>query len=146
MSTAYKVCGELPPTALYLQLFVHGIKQSELEGVMVLYLSWSTSKKRICYNGNRVSVPTSEIGISLLMNVAAAPEDARNPYRRNCNALVKHPSQAILIGAFEDKHLRLFDLGTMRCEHSMIAHLDSVASLDFSPSGTTLISGGSQDY
>ncbi|KAI8844259.1 hypothetical protein BC829DRAFT_400416, partial [Chytridium lagenaria] len=48
----------------------------------------------------------------------------------------------LLITGGEDRHLRFYDLNSGRCLHSMIGHLDSVASLDISPGGLTFVSSG----
>lgn len=48
----------------------------------------------------------------------------------------------ILITAHEDKRIRMFDIITGQCTHSMPAHLDGVTSLSIDPSGFSLVSGG----
>ncbi|KAI9336426.1 striatin-3-like protein [Zopfochytrium polystomum] len=48
----------------------------------------------------------------------------------------------LLVTAHEDRYIRLFDLNTGDCTHSMIAHLDAVSSVDFLAGGTTLVSSG----
>ncbi|KAH8928180.1 WD40 repeat-like protein [Atractiella rhizophila] len=58
------------------------------------------------------------------------------------NKVITHPTLPLLITAHEDKYIRFFDINTGACTHSMLAHLDSVTSLDIDPSGLTLVSGG----
>jgi len=48
----------------------------------------------------------------------------------------------LLITAHEDKYIRLFDITTGQCTHSMLAHLDAVTSLAIDPAGFFLVSGG----
>lgn len=62
--------------------------------------------------------------------------------RTQINALLKHPTEDWLISGHEDKYIRVFDIETGNCLNSLIAHLDSVTSLTYSPSLQTLISAG----
>ncbi|PPQ70913.1 hypothetical protein CVT24_009975 [Panaeolus cyanescens] len=57
------------------------------------------------------------------------------------NRIVSHPTMSILATAHEDKYIRLFDLNTGQCTHSMVAHLDGVTSLSIDPAGFSLVSG-----
>ncbi|RHZ49156.1 hypothetical protein Glove_529g47 [Diversispora epigaea] len=58
------------------------------------------------------------------------------------NYITIHPTMSLLFSAHEDKYIRFFDVNSGKCNFSMLAHLDSVTSLDVDPSGMTLISGG----
>ncbi|CAG8675377.1 4901_t:CDS:10 [Acaulospora morrowiae] len=58
------------------------------------------------------------------------------------NRIISHPTLPLLFSAHEDKYIRIFDVNSGNCSFSMIAHLDSVTSLDVDPSGMVLISGG----
>ncbi|CAG8753054.1 5649_t:CDS:2, partial [Acaulospora colombiana] len=42
---------------------------------------------------------------------------------------------------YEDRNIRVFDLSTFTCTHSMLTHLDAVTALSLDPSGHTLVSG-----
>ncbi|KAF7974063.1 hypothetical protein HWV62_13471 [Athelia sp. TMB] len=55
--------------------------------------------------------------------------------------IVSHPTMPILVTAHEDKFIRVFDIVTGQCTHSMLAHLDGVTSLSIDPSGFSLVSG-----
>ncbi|PLW46124.1 hypothetical protein PCASD_04184 [Puccinia coronata f. sp. avenae] len=58
------------------------------------------------------------------------------------NKIVTHPTLPLLISAHEDRFIRLYDLNTGACTHSMLGHLDSVTSLSIDPTGLILVSGG----
>ncbi|KAL0578241.1 1,2-dihydroxy-3-keto-5-methylthiopentene dioxygenase [Marasmius crinis-equi] len=57
------------------------------------------------------------------------------------NRITSHPTMALLVTAHEDKFIRIFDIGTGQCTHSMQAHLDGVTSLSIDASGFSLVSG-----
>src|ERR1700743_1611591 len=57
------------------------------------------------------------------------------------NAMVSHAAVPLLIVGYEDRNIRVFDLATFSCTHSMLAHLDAVTSLSLDPSGYALVSG-----
>ncbi|THV08036.1 WD40 repeat-like protein [Dendrothele bispora CBS 962.96] len=57
------------------------------------------------------------------------------------NRIASHPTMSLLVTAHEDKHIRIFDILTGQCTHSMQAHLDGVTSLSIDPSGFCLVSG-----
>ncbi|TFK42790.1 WD40 repeat-like protein [Crucibulum laeve] len=57
------------------------------------------------------------------------------------NSIVSHPTMSILVTAHEDKFIRIFDIVTGQCTHSMLAHLDGVTSLSIDPAGFSLVSG-----
>ncbi|PPQ78167.1 hypothetical protein CVT25_015500 [Psilocybe cyanescens] len=57
------------------------------------------------------------------------------------NRIVSHPTMSILVTAHEDKFIRIFDLTTGQCTHSILAHLDGVTSLSIDAAGFSLVSG-----
>ncbi|KAF8874646.1 WD40-repeat-containing domain protein [Gymnopilus junonius] len=57
------------------------------------------------------------------------------------NRIVSHPTMSLLVTAHEDKFIRIFDLATGQCTHSMLAHLDGVTSLSIDAAGFSLVSG-----
>ncbi|KAG9122143.1 hypothetical protein FRC07_001604 [Ceratobasidium sp. 392] len=57
------------------------------------------------------------------------------------NAIVSHPTMPILVTAHEDKYIRIFDITTGECQHSMLAHLDTVTTLSIDTTGFSLVSG-----
>ncbi|KAH8108463.1 WD40 repeat-like protein [Phellopilus nigrolimitatus] len=58
------------------------------------------------------------------------------------NSITSHPTMPMLVTAHEDKHIRIWDIVTGQCTHSMVAHLDSVSSLSIDATGFSLVSGG----
>ena len=58
------------------------------------------------------------------------------------NRVICHPTQSLAITAHEDKHVRFFDTRSGDCAHSMVAHLDAVSTLDISPNGLVVVTGG----
>ncbi|CAG8548596.1 2578_t:CDS:10, partial [Dentiscutata heterogama] len=58
------------------------------------------------------------------------------------NRIIVHPTMSLLFSAHEDKYIRFFDVNSGKCNFSMLAHLDSVTTLDIDPSGMILVSGG----
>ncbi|KAF8894433.1 WD40-repeat-containing domain protein [Infundibulicybe gibba] len=57
------------------------------------------------------------------------------------NRIVSHPTMSLLVTAHEDKFIRIFDVTTGQCTHSMLAHLDGVTSLSIDAAGFSLVSG-----
>ncbi|CAL1703983.1 unnamed protein product [Somion occarium] len=57
------------------------------------------------------------------------------------NSIVSHPTIPLLFTGHEDKHIRIFDIATGQCTHSMIAHLDAVTCLSIDAAGFRLVSG-----
>ncbi|KAG9093149.1 hypothetical protein FS749_014983 [Ceratobasidium sp. UAMH 11750] len=73
------------------------------------------------------------------------------------NAIASHPTMPLLVTAHEDKYIRIFDIttgerglgyplhltnGTLgECQHSMLAHLDTVTTLSIDTTGFSLVSG-----
>ncbi|KAF8184970.1 WD40-repeat-containing domain protein [Mycena galopus ATCC 62051] len=57
------------------------------------------------------------------------------------NRIVSHPTMSLLVTAHEDKYIRIFDIVTGQCTHSMLAHLDGVTSLSIDAAGFSLVSG-----
>jgi striatin 1/3/4 len=55
--------------------------------------------------------------------------------------MVSHPALPLLVVGYEDRNIRVFDLSTFTCTHSMLTHLDAVTALSLDPSGHTLVSG-----
>ncbi|KAG2020558.1 peptidase C14 [Coprinopsis cinerea AmutBmut pab1-1] len=57
------------------------------------------------------------------------------------NCLTSHPTMPLLVTGHEDRYIRIFDLATGQCTHSMLAHLDGVTSLSIDAAGFSLVSG-----
>ncbi|KAF8321420.1 WD40-repeat-containing domain protein [Cantharellus anzutake] len=62
--------------------------------------------------------------------------------RTQINKITSHPTMPLLVTAHEDRYIRIFDVITEQCTHSMLAHTDSVTSLSIDPSGFTLVTSG----
>lgn len=58
------------------------------------------------------------------------------------NKIVCHPTMPVVVSGHEDRYIRFFDINSGTCSFSMVAHLDSVSSLDIDPAGLVLCSGG----
>ncbi|KAF8947003.1 hypothetical protein BGZ47_010665 [Haplosporangium gracile] len=58
------------------------------------------------------------------------------------NKIVCHPTMPVVVSGHEDRYIRFFDINSGACSFSMLAHLDSVSSLDIDPAGLVLCSGG----
>lgn len=61
------------------------------------------------------------------------------------NQIVTHANLPLLCTAHEDHVIRFLDVGSGKCVHSQGGHVDSVSSLDFSPLGDALASGGRRE-
>ncbi|KAK7466860.1 1,2-dihydroxy-3-keto-5-methylthiopentene dioxygenase [Stygiomarasmius scandens] len=57
------------------------------------------------------------------------------------NRIASHPTMSLIVTAHEDKFVRIFDIMTGQCTHSMQAHLDGVTSLSIDAAGFSLVSG-----
>ncbi|OAX43820.1 WD40 repeat-like protein [Rhizopogon vinicolor AM-OR11-026] len=57
------------------------------------------------------------------------------------NRVVSHPTMSFLVTAHEDKFIRIFDILSGHCTHTMPAHLDGVTSLSIDAAGFSLVSG-----
>lgn len=71
-----------------------------------------------------------------------APTTDTRPNSTQINRVITHRTMPIAITAHEDRTIRFFDLRAHECQHTMVAHLDAVATLDISPNGMVLVSGG----
>ncbi|KAH7097545.1 WD40 repeat-like protein [Auriculariales sp. MPI-PUGE-AT-0066] len=58
------------------------------------------------------------------------------------NKLISHPTMPLLVSGHEDRYIRIFDVSTGQCTHSMPAHNQAVTSLSIDPAGFLLVSGG----
>ncbi|XP_068632986.1 striatin-3 isoform X2 [Battus philenor] len=57
------------------------------------------------------------------------------------NRVRSHPTLRLLVTAHDDHHIRFWDVGSGRCAHAMVAHLDAVTGLALDPNGLFLLSG-----
>ncbi|EGO21685.1 hypothetical protein SERLADRAFT_474407 [Serpula lacrymans var. lacrymans S7.9] len=57
------------------------------------------------------------------------------------NRIVSHPTMPIIVTAHEDNLIRISDITTGQCTHTMPAHLDGITSLSIDAAGFSLVSG-----
>ncbi|RDX42686.1 WD40 repeat-like protein [Lentinus brumalis] len=69
------------------------------------------------------------------------PVEGDDSISAQANSIASHPTMPLLITGHEDKHIRIFDIVTGQCTHSMLAHLDAVTSLSIDAAGFALVSG-----
>jgi len=69
------------------------------------------------------------------------PEASSDGAPLQVNSIASHPTMPILVTGHEDKHIRIWDISTGQCTHSMVTHLDSVTSLSIDAAGFSLVSG-----
>lgn len=102
---------------------------------------WSDLKKvAVSYTNSVIKLFELETGrMSLRLK---SDESFDGTTATQINKIVTHPTLPLLISAHEDRYIRLYDLNTGACTHSMLGHLDSVTSLSIDPTGLILVSGG----
>lgn len=64
-----------------------------------------------------------------------------NTSTSQANCIVSHPTMPLLVTGHEDKNIRIYDILTGQCTHSMLSHLDAVTSLSVDTAGFSLVSG-----
>jgi len=90
------------------------------------------------YTSASLAVFDLETGSRVISYSSAGNEDPST----QINAVVTHPTLPLAMTAHEDKQLGFFDLKSGKMVHTMVGHLDAVASLDVDPSGLYLLSAG----
>ncbi|KAJ3216700.1 hypothetical protein HDU67_009132 [Dinochytrium kinnereticum] len=123
---------------LKLTLHANHNTPEKLRPTSVDWLRHQNQRLAVAYRNSHIKVYDVETG-SVVVELKA--EDQASP-QNQVNKIMCHPTLPLLITGGEDRHLRFYDLNSGRCLHSMIGHLDSVASLDISPSGLTFVSSG----
>lgn len=58
------------------------------------------------------------------------------------NGLSVCPTAPVVVTAHEDRYLRFWDMRSDEMIHEMVAHLDSVSCVEFDPTGSMIVSGG----
>ncbi|KAI0933823.1 hypothetical protein AcV5_005866 [Taiwanofungus camphoratus] len=96
-------------------------------------------KVAVAYQNAVIKIFDIENGKELAQLQSSPGEDDVPPSQ--ANSIVSHPTMPLLITAHEDKHIRIFDIVTGQCTHSMLAHLDGVTSLSVDAAGFALVSG-----
>ncbi|KAI0781213.1 WD40 repeat-like protein [Trametes elegans] len=97
-------------------------------------------KVAVAYQNASIKVFEIETGKEL-MKLHVEPAEGDDSVSAQANSIVSHPTMPLLISGHEDKHIRIFDINTGQCTHSMLAHLDAVTSLSLDAAGFLLVSG-----
>ncbi|PVF98599.1 WD40 repeat-like protein [Serendipita vermifera] len=95
----------------------------------------------VAYRNGIVKIFDAEIGKEVAALQADETVYIDGTPATQVNAMVSHPALPLLVVGYEDKNIRVFDLSTFTCTHSMLTHLDAVTALSLDPSGHTLVSG-----
>ncbi|EPT05407.1 hypothetical protein FOMPIDRAFT_61493 [Fomitopsis schrenkii] len=95
-------------------------------------------KVAVAYQNAVIKIFEIETGKEL---VRLQTEPSEGGISSQANSIVSHPTMPLLITGHEDKHIRIFDILTGQCTHSMLAHLDAVTSLSIDAAGFSLVSG-----
>ncbi|CDO69008.1 hypothetical protein BN946_scf184834.g15 [Trametes cinnabarina] len=112
--------------------------EGDLPGASAVEALRSDLKKvAVAYQNAAIKIFEIESGKELL-KLQVDPVDGVSA---QANAMVSHPTMPLLITGHEDKHIRIFDINTGQCTHSMLAHLDAVTSLSLDAAGFLLVSG-----
>ncbi|KAJ3842897.1 WD40-repeat-containing domain protein [Lentinula raphanica] len=96
-------------------------------------------KVAVAYQNAVVKIFDIETGKELSRLASDMSYDGTPATQVNC--ITSHPTMSLLVTAHEDKFIRIFDIITGQCTHSMQAHLDGVTSLSIDASGFSLVSG-----
>ncbi|TDL27222.1 WD40 repeat-like protein [Rickenella mellea] len=117
-----------------------GSSPQETPGATALEAIKSDLKKvAVAYQNGLIKLFDIDSGKELSRLQGDSSQDGAPPSQ--ANAVVSHPTMPILVTGHEDKHIRLFDIVTGQCTHSMVAHLDAVTSLSLDVAGFSLVSG-----
>ncbi|KAI0637251.1 WD40 repeat-like protein [Trametes polyzona] len=115
--------------------------EGDLPGASAVEAIKSDLKKvAVAYQNSVIKVFEIETGKEL-MKLQVDPVEGDDSVSAQANAIVSHPTMPLLITGHEDKHIRIFDINTGQCTHSMLAHLDAVTSLSLDAAGFLLVSG-----
>ncbi|KAH6918770.1 striatin-3 [Coprinopsis sp. MPI-PUGE-AT-0042] len=96
-------------------------------------------KVAVAYQNSVVKIFDIETGKELAKLNSDISYDGTPATQINC--LTSHPTMPLLVTGHEDKYIRIFDIVTGECIHSMLAHLDGVTSLSIDAAGFSLVSG-----
>ncbi|KAF5358046.1 hypothetical protein D9756_001729 [Leucocoprinus leucothites] len=114
--------------------------EAEVPGATsVEVLKTDLKKVAVAYQNAIVKIFEIETGKEVIRLPSDTTYDGTPATQINC--ITSHPSMPILVTAHEDKYIKIFDVLTGQCTHSMLAHLDGVTSLSIDTSGFTLVSG-----
>ncbi|OSD02797.1 WD40 repeat-like protein [Trametes coccinea BRFM310] len=115
--------------------------EGDLPGASAVEAIRSDLKKvAVAYQNAVIKIFEIESGKELL-KFQVDPVEGDDSISAQANAMVSHPTMPLLITGHEDKHIRIFDINTGQCTHSMVAHLDAVTSLSLDAAGFLLVSG-----
>lgn len=94
------------------------------------------------FDNSEIKLFDIETGKDIVSIFDKANESYDQTKSTQINRVITHQTMAVAVTAHEDRHIRYFDTRSGKRTHTMVAHLDSVSSLDFSPNGLVLVSGG----
>ncbi|KAI0327158.1 WD40 repeat-like protein [Cubamyces sp. BRFM 1775] len=115
--------------------------EGDLPGASAVEAIRSDLKKvAVAYSNAVIKIFEIETGKEL-MKMQVEPVEGDDSISAQANSIVSHPTMPLLITGHEDKHIRIFDINTGQCTHSMLAHLDAVTSLSLDAAGFLLVSG-----
>lgn len=100
-----------------------------------------TDLKRVAVAYQNAVVKIFDIGTGKEVGRLASDISYDGTPATQVNRIVSHPTTPLLVTAHEDKFIRIFDLTTGQCTHSMLAHLDGVTALSIDAAGLSLVSG-----
>ena len=106
------------------------------------FLSADLNKILVSFNNSQLQLFDIETGKAVVETFRGAATTYNNNIQTQINRVVAHPIMPVAVTAHEDRNIRFFDTRSGECNHSMVAHLDSVSALDISPNGLVLVSGG----
>ncbi|KAI9095527.1 WD40-repeat-containing domain protein [Phlyctochytrium arcticum] len=142
---AVKIWSTVPnQQGLRTTLWYDGLRRSSTQEFLnPTSLNWvHTSKNHVAvgYQNSVVKIFDVETGQEILK--CKSDETFDGTPSKQINKVVCHTTLPLIATAHEDQYVRMFDANTGLCTHSMIAHQDAVSTLDVSPDGLTLVSGG----
>lgn len=106
------------------------------------FLRTDLNKLIVSFNNSQLKLFDIETGQVIVDRFEGDDETYDQTPATQINTCIAHPTQSTVVTGHEDRMIRVFDLQSGKKVHSMVAHLDAVSSLDISPNGQVLVSGG----
>ncbi|KAJ9065437.1 1,2-dihydroxy-3-keto-5-methylthiopentene dioxygenase [Entomophthora muscae] len=114
-------------------------KKHQLVPVSVAFLPRDPKKLLVGYRNSHAHLVDIETGRAVVKFKSDQTYDGTPFTQLNC--LLAHPTLPVMVSGHEDRYIRLFDINTGECSHSMIAHVGPISSLDINAAGNSLVSG-----
>ncbi|KAI9295720.1 WD40 repeat-like protein [Neoconidiobolus thromboides FSU 785] len=121
-------------------IYFNNDKKNKMTPTAIDFWKSDPNKVIISYRNSKIQLVDIETGKIVVDFLSDSTYD-NTPFTQ-INCILSHPTMPLLISGHEDKFIRFFDINSGKSIHSMVAHLDSVSSLDISSSNLTLVSGG----